>query len=275
MKHKLSSTPTTEQTGFSPPSPSLPSTLVIAGNSLEVTTCTTQSKNLAKFRRLSGKTYLDNSTGEVKEYQPRQYGSVNTADCNRAFQALRRLLLANSERIRYGQFVTLTLMDGQELTPPSLYRYFSAFWKRLHRTYPELDYIVAVEYGKENYRIHYHMFTMPAIGHRLRISEDELSLMWGRGGVRAQPIHTLDRLVNYVCSNEKRRLWALCQSPGQKLYHCSRNVNRPTVLKMSREEVDTYVREGQYTNGRATTYQVRSNDGRIYNTIYYEQFKRK
>lgn len=254
-----------------PPDPMAVSSVQKIGGTLEVTTSRSPPPNLSKYRRLSRKTYLDSSTGEVRTYRSRDKPSPNSI--NRAFKKLNRMIRAN---FTDGNGVMLTLTVANELpaTPTALYSYFGRFWRKVKYQFPSAEYVAVIE-PHQSSRFHYHVLLKLENGFMPTLSKDFVGECWTVGIVHITRIYDVVGLAGYLTSKKKRRAWVQNYVPRTRLWRSSRGIIQPITKTMNREQLEEYVKNNDFHFRGGDRIKVICDSGAVVNTITHEKFVRR
>lgn len=145
----------------------------------------------------------------------------------RAKNEIRRLINANSDI--FDKFISLTF--GPNETDLDYCHYeFKKFIQRLKYRYPDLEYIVVVEFQKRG-AVHYHMLSNLAY-----VRNSTLEKIWGHGFVWINRIDRVDNLGAYVTKYLRKDLNDE-RLKGRKCYFRSKGLKEP-IIYTQKKEVD-------------------------------------
>lgn len=261
---------------LSPPASGI-CTVIEAGNTMEVVTVQNPQGNLANYRRISGSSYVDDSTGELKHYTPRKHNSGDYHLFKRSYDELRRTILTNFTGSSSELYITLTVDSKFSADLTSLHEYFRSFWKRFHYRYPDSEYVVIAEPHKSG-RFHFHALVLNTSGEMFFIPNEDVYALWQVGFTKTAHINDVDKLASYFCTKEKQMRWSEFYCRGHRLFRCSHGIRRPSKSKMTREEVDCYAEQKGFRrySGYTCYIQQECDDGtsRTLNVITHERFRR-
>lgn len=128
------------------------------------------------------------------------------------------------------KFVTLTFKDGLGFDIKDVKQCneaFTAFIRRLKKSFPDLKYIAVVEFQDKNDRgaVHYHMIcNLPFI------KKDQLSHIWGNGFIKINAIDKVDNVGAYVVKYMNKDIDDV-RLQGLKAYNASKGLQKPVELK--------------------------------------------
>lgn len=139
----------------------------------------------------------------------------------RTRNSVRRLVLANFDN--NSKFITLTFAENvQELE--SANKEFKKFIQRMRRRYGDFKYLAVIEFQKRG-AVHYHMICdLPYVKNK------ELAEMWRNGFVKINRIKHVDNVGAYIVKYMTKDLHDE-RFAGKKAYLCSKNLDRPTVVR--------------------------------------------
>jgi hypothetical protein len=165
------------------------------GNVIDVTKMTWRPQ--VHVKRLKGNTYVNITTGEVKEYMPKIDGVQmrNRRSLRMIFTKLRQLITTNFEGGEAEKFLTLTYAQ-QHNDPAKIYKDLDIFNKRLRRAYPSIGYLHIVEpHASGNY--HVHSLLKHVDGTELNLGYKEVCKLWGHGYVTVEALNNVDNIGAY------------------------------------------------------------------------------
>lgn len=236
----------------------------ILGNTLEVVTCQTRQSNLRAFKRVTGGMYLD-QFGTSHSCNKTTTRDQQMSSLRRSFTRLRRLIRANFSGTCSEIHAILTYSGDQNWDAQQLSKDVKAFWRKLRRKYPNVQYI-AISDPHSMGAWHSHMLLKDITGKRLYITKSELETLWGKGLVRVRSLSRNHEIAGYFYKKlfDSNRLSYYPSSC--KLYHCSKGIVRPKGILMPRDEIDAFIRDGHYSFKRGCTYQILREDEEGYLT---------
>ncbi len=240
----------------------------------------------ATIKKLNKNQYVVISTGEVKEYKPKETTEKTIKNLKETFNRLRQLIRTNFTKKSKNQlFITLTYKENMT-NEKQLYKDFDAFYKRLKRKLKEhkLEYIAVAE-PQERGAWHFHIMLKSANKTNLYIDNKTLEQIWGNGYTDTQRLKSDDVGSYYVAyftdllkedekGNKKRVKGSrLNMYPkGFKFYRCSRGIKKPKEIKIQYKELE---KQG-YTNTYTTAFKLidTMQDNKILNIIQKETWKK-
>lgn len=270
---------TVEVTEFQPPSLSLESTVYQSKNWMEVVTTTNKhSNNISRYRKIGSNCFLDCSTGEVREYNSYQNTSADYSKFKRNYDELRRILSANITGNGSEYHVVLTVRPELNTSLTDVYKYFTAFRKRIQYYYSDIEYIAIAE-PHENGKYHLHVVLLLSATQHDAFNDKTIAHLWEVGFSKVGGIKNADKIINYLCSSKKRERWAKFYKPHRRLFRCSKGVIRPQPTHMTREEVNNYAKAESLYPTAASRYVVKrvleKGESQILNIVTREQFRRR
>lgn len=240
----------------------------------------------ATVKKLSKKEYLVVSTGEVKEYKPKEETTEKAIeDLKKTFTRLRQLIRTNFDNVSKNQlFLTLTYGENMR-DPEKLMKDFEIFYKRLKRKCKncKFEYIsVAEPQGRGAW--HFHIMLKAVNQKYLFIDNKVVSELWGHGWTTTEALRSDDVGSYYVAyftdildpnsKNEKKRQKGerLKYYPkGFKFYRTSRGIKKPKEISIKYEELEKQGYENTYT----TAFQIYDElEDKVLNRIQKETWKR-
>lgn len=240
----------------------------------------------ATVKKLSKKEYLVVSTGEIKEYKPKEETTEKaTENLKKTFTRLRQLIRTNFTNNSKNQlFITLTYKENMT-DEKQLYKDFDLFYKRLKYKLKEhnLEYIAVAEpQGRGAW--HFHIMLKSTNQANLYIDNKTLEKIWGNGYTDAQRLKSDDVGSYYVSyftdlleedkkGNKKRVKGSrLNMYPkGFKFYRTSRGIEKPKEIKIKYEELEKQGYENTYT----TAFEIYDElEDKVLNRIQKETWKK-
>lgn len=240
----------------------------------------------ATVKKLSKKEYLVVSTGEVKEYKPKEETTEKAIeDLKKTFTRLRQLIRTNFDNVSKNQlFLTLTYGENMR-DPEKLMKDFEIFYKRLKRKCKncKFEYIsVAEPQGRGAW--HFHIMLKAVNQKYLFIDNKVVSELWGHGWTTTEALRSDDVGSYYVAyftdildpnsKNEKKRQKGerLKYYPkGFKFYRTSRGIKKPKEINIKYEELEKQGYENTYT----TAFEIYDElEDKVLNRIQKETWKR-
>ena len=244
-----------------PPDTAISSVYILDSGVIELQTQNKSPPNLLNYRRISGTSYVDNSTGEIKEFRQ----SENRSGNKRSLSHLRRLLLHNLKGDGSELHITLTfsipVADVHELSG-----HVKRFIGRLRNRY-SIEYIAILD-AHESGNLHLHLLLLKRNGGKLFIPYCDIDSIWGHGRIWGRRVRKADNLPYYFTTKEKVERLRF-YPPRTRLFRCSAGIKKVVPLKISYKDARKLV-SGLVLN-HAKTIRVMQNNVQI-NCITYEQF---
>lgn len=248
----------------------------------------------ATIKKLDDSTYMDLTTGEIKEFNNSEYRGQLLNSLRGSIKRLRYLINNNFIGAKNELFITLTYAENMT-DPERLYDDFRKFMMRLryrYRNISSVDYISVVEpQGRGAW--HCHVLMRFNDVEKIYIPNEEIRSLWGHGFVRVNRLEDVDNIGAYVSAyltdlemegdfegdkvkrlNGKKYIKGArlhLYPPGINIYRCSRGIKPPERKVMSFKEVKNIVKDT--SPHYVKTYNVKDNE--FENTIVYYQYNLK
>ena len=235
-------------------------------SSTEIVTLLKPQQNLLNYRKIGKNSYVDLSTGELKEYRKKTSDFDKNTWLKKSIAKLIRIIDYNFAYDNSELFITLTFRTM--VTYQEARKTFVRFWERFNYHYKNCGYIMVIE-PNANGKWHLHILVKCFTGY-IAVSQSEITSLWGHGYARVKRISFRD-FGKYFAKKEKL-LRADLYPPHVKLFTASHDMVRPAVLKMSYEDALKLV-EGM-SLVRISEKSIYSDDKCI-NIILYEKYRRK
>lgn len=149
--------------------------------------------------KLDQNTYVDLSTGEIKEFNKTDNRQQNYNSLRKTFKKMRYLINNNF----YGQpnelHITLTYKENMTDTK-RLYSDFDKFMKKMkykYKSLTSLDYLSVVE-PQQRGAWHYHVLMRFNELDKVYIKSSELQAIWGQGFVKIKSLKDIDNIGAYL-----------------------------------------------------------------------------
>ena len=253
----------------------------------------------ANIKKLDSDTYVDISTGEIKEFQHSTNRQENQNSLRQTFKKL-RYLINNNFTGKGNELHIILTYKRNETDTTALYNDFKRFMTRLKRKHNDttIDYISVVE-PQERGAWHCHVLMRFNELEKVFIKNKDLKELWGQGFVTIKSLKDVDNIGAYLSAyladvevkNELEGLGKEVQiklvegkekrfvkggrlhmyPPGMNLYRKSKGIIEPTRVEMTFGKVKKEV-------GGATPHFQKSitiQDGEFENTIQYVQYNTK
>lgn len=260
--------------------------------------------NKANIKKLDKDTYLDLSTGEIKEFNHIENRQQSYNSLRQTFKKLRYLI--NNNFVGRDNELHITLTYAENMTDTKrLYTDFNRFMMRLKRKYKNdttIDYISVIEPQKRG-AWHVHMLIKFNDLTSVFVKNSDLAALWGQGFVNIKKIKGVDNIGAYLSAyltdieldndtvlkalNEKREIsekvvdgetkkfvkgGRLHMYPaGMNLYRKSKGIVFPERKKMTYENAKKVVKFGEPNYSK--TYEIETDDFK--NVITFEQYNTK
>lgn len=153
----------------------------------------------ANIKKLDNDTYLDISTGEIKEFQHSENRQQNYNSLRQTFKKLRYLI--NNNFVGQGNELHVILTYKENMTDTKrLYDDFDKFFKRLRYKFKKqtsIDYLTVVEpQGRGAW--HCHVLVRFNELEKIYIKNKELKELWGQGFVTIKSLKDVDNIGAYL-----------------------------------------------------------------------------
>lgn len=260
-------------------------------------------------KKLSADFYVDQRTGEVKEYNHTAGRIENKANVAQSLRKLRDLINANLSRPEAALWVTLTYAENMK-DSVRLYEDYRRFWQRFKyylnkQGYPPAEYIIAAEpQGRGAWHLHaLFLFQEKAPF----ISNEDISQIWGHGFTTTKSLKGIKNpglyLTAYLGDMElteaisagattghiaevqthdkqgKRQKKAIIKGArlrfypsGFNLYRTSRGIKQPEIWQTTEEEAQTFIEGAPLTYEK--TIAITDEAGTVKNIINYRQYNK-
>ncbi|WP_460292364.1 rolling circle replication-associated protein, partial [Bacillus cereus] len=154
-----------------------------------------------RIQKLDAETYVDLSTGEIKDFERTDNRSQGQNSLTKTFRRLRELINTNFVGTANELFVTLTYRgELQTNDTKKVYKDYMLFVKRLKYKYKDvstIDYINVLEpHASGNF--HMHVLLRFNDIPNIYIENSELAEIWGNGFVTIQSLKNVDNIGAYV-----------------------------------------------------------------------------
>lgn len=191
------------------------------GNYKEIVCCR-QDTNI-NITRLSKNQYIDNSTGEIKDYHYSEYKTLDSI--KRQFKNIPRFIKGYFDCDNTERFITLTY--SYIMNKPSNLSYdFKKFIKKIIRRYGKCRYIYIKEpNGKGSW--HIHSLIKRLDGKPFNITDEALRKLWGNGYAVSNEIpYNLYTLPQYfdVTRYDDKKSRLVYYPPYLNIYGCSEDM---------------------------------------------------
>lgn len=246
-------------------------TMYKCGNYQEIVCCRQNTKPI-QITKLNKNQYIDNSTGEIKDYH---HSECKTLDnIKKQFKNIPRLIKGYFDCDNTERFITLTY--SYKMNNPYLLSYdFKKFIRKINRRYGKCRYIYIKEpNGKGSW--HIHSIIKRLDGKPFYMTDETLRNLWGNGYAVSTIIpYNICTLPQYfdVTRYDDKKLRLVYYPPYLNIYGCSGDMKTEKIkgiykdLKPS-EMTKIYDSENQYI-------MVNQEDGEITSQwkTAYEQYK--
>lgn len=260
------------------------------------------------IHKLDKDSYVDLSTGEVKDFKHRKNRLGNIESVSRSLRNLRDIINANTSDQEKCLWVTLTyaanMQDEKRLYDD--YRKFNMKFQRYLKNEGlfKCEYIAAAEpQGRGAWHLHI-LFIFPEKAPFIKNAT--LSELWGHGFVSISSLMGIDnigvylsaylsdmdvikalntvdfdckkvKIVNSDSENDSRRKKAIIKGArmrlyptGFRIYRLSRGIKKPEIFKMTEAEAMQEVQGAALTFEK--TIRLKNNEDRTINQINYRHF---
>ena len=261
-----------------------------SSNKIKIKNCSKHNDNLLRYKKLSSDEYVDTDTGEILEYQKREFKTKDSI--SRSMKKLRELLLNNFNGGKNELFITLTYEDKQADFDKAVYD-LGDFWKKIKKEFQDLEYIAIIENQESRDSWHIHMWVKDTVHKKLYIPKDEIERIWNNGFVDVARITdtgikniiggykfqensngvlktgATNKVIDYMCKTKSKD-----NIPSnKKCYYKSRGIKLPTIQKMSYKEAQNVLDKNNCYLVMEKTLLIRSvNTDNILNKIKEELY---
>lgn len=231
-----------------------------------------KSNSKASIKKIDKNTYIDLSTGEIKEFEEYENRGDSKNSLYQTFKKMRYLINNNFVGAGNELFVTLTYAENMR-DPKRLYSDFDKFVKRLRYSYRDLssiDYISIVEpQGRGAW--HCHVLLKFNDVEKIYVANKDLRELWGHGWVTVKSLGDVDNIGAYLSAyladvevnpdtidllNDTGVQLKECEGkkyikggrlhmypPGINIYRCSRGIKSPDRKKMKFRDIKKIVKD--------------------------------
>ena len=246
-------------------------TMYKCGNYQEIVCCRQDTKNI-NIKRLSKNQYIDNNTGEIKEYRYSDYKTLE--NIKQQFKKIPRLIKGYFNGDSTEQFITLTY--SYTMNDPYILSYdFKKFIRKVNRRYGKCRYIYIKEPNRKG-SWHIHSIIKRLDGETFNITDEILRALWKNGyAVSTETpynIYTLPQYFDVTRDNDKKSRFVY-YPPYLNIYGCSEDVKQEKIRGLYKDlkpsgMTKIYDSENQYIK-------VNQDDGEIKGQwqTAYEQYK--
>ena len=251
------------------------------------------SRNLAKYKRISNTQYIDTESGEIKSYSNNveKYKSKELLQNN--MRKLKELILLNFDENTNAVLITLTLDENsatQDLK--EIKEYLKSFFKKLKyrfRNNYELCYIYKCEIqGNENW--HVHILLKDYNNKKIFFDNSLIYKLWGHGFTYTELVKDNKEFIAFAendssdnCNNSSiQRIASYFGKTSQilnikkyeKVFGCSRNIERAKVIDVTYEEGAKQIADENAILESSKTIEIRK-DNKILNVHKKMVYKRR
>mgnify|MGYP001607877015 CR=1 FL=1 len=267
--------------------------------------------NLSGFpvKKINKNEYVWLETGEIGEYAHSKNRSENRDSLRQTFKKIRGIINTNFNGSGNELIFTITYKLNMTDTK-RLYNDFRKFIKRLRYRYPNIDYISVVE-PQERGAWHCHVLLKFNDLKKIYIPNKDIEELWGNGFVKVKAIkNNVDNMGAYLSaylgdieiheSNAKELMKSgvsgqafevkevvidgkskmfikggrLYLYPvGMNIFRKSKGIREPVIIKAPYDKVKKIIGVGAPIYGTCT--KILDDDGKILNSITYEQYNIK
>ncbi len=260
------------------------------------------------IHKLDKDSYVDLSTGEVKDFKHRKNRLGNIESVSRSLRNLRDIINANTIDQENCLWVTLTYAENMQ-DEKRLYDDYRKFNMKFQRYLKnegifKCEYIAAAEpQGRGAWHLHI-LFIYPEKAPFIKNAT--LSELWGHGFVSISSLMGIDnigvylsaylsdmdvikalntvdfdckkvKIVNSDSENDRRRKKAIIKGArmrlyptGFRIYRLSRGIKKPVISKMTEAEAMQEVEDAALTFEK--TIRIKNNEDKTINQINYRHF---
>lgn len=151
-------------------------TMYKCGNYKEIICCRQDTKPI-QITKLNKNQYIDNKTGEIKEYHYSDYKTLE--NIKQQFKKIPRLIKGYFNGDSTERFITLTY--SYTMNDPYILSYdFKKFIRKVNRRYGKCRYIYIKEPNRKGYW-HIHSIVKRLDGKPFYMTDENLRALWGNG----------------------------------------------------------------------------------------------
>lgn len=179
-------------------SPHATVTVTKAGNVVEVQHMA-KMNNTATIKKIDNDTYIDLSTGEIKEFNKAENKSESYVSLTKTFKRLRYLINNNFQGNSNELHITLTYAENMT-DNKKLYTDFDKFMKKIKYKYRQqstVDYISVIE-PQERGAWHVHCLIRFNDLDSIFIPSNDIAKTWGHGFVTVRALKHVDNIGAYL-----------------------------------------------------------------------------
>ncbi len=239
---------------------------------------------ISRYRKVSGKGYVNLETGEYIESKARASPVTIEKKIKKSCHELRRIINLNFTGSHSEKFLTLTysciMTDYRQVNLD-----FKKFWGRFLYSYPLCQYVRIIE-PQGNGSYHLHVLIKRTDGKSLYVPLDMVKQMWNHGGAWIESLPFVDNFGAYFCpkfvsgitpvdktSKAYEKGTRVAFYPERfRLYSCSRGIQKPVPSTMTYGDLKQIVGETPPCYTYTTTIRDGQGNGDILNSITYEQY---
>lgn len=260
----------------------------ITNHIVEMTVIDNPSGNLNLYRKLDAGHYVNQQTGEIKEYQHQRSPKKNNR--NQSFNYLRKLINLNFTGQPCELHIVITYREMMT-DKRCLQKDFHRFWDKFRYHYPDCEYI-AIPEPHQTGSWHMHVLMKNLKSQRFWIPRKEIEALWGHGYVWVNRLTGNDNIGAYftvlkgqsknleISFEDKQRNDKASRIPfyptSGKAYTVSRGIQRPEILKMTYTEAIELIDFSTPCFSSATDIiLIDGETEQVVNTVYHLQFNAK
>lgn len=228
------------------------------------------NSNSCSIKKLNKYEYIVVDTGERKQFNLNK--PTSKSDVNRKLKKYENLVLANFTGGASELFVTLTCKENvTDITV--IKQYYKDFIDNLKKDYKNLEHIGLFEQTDKGCW-HIHAFLKNNNHKKLFIDHIKLLNYWGQGAVYVMQNKNTFQTLGHSKDKRDDRLERFTHFPkGERLYHKSKGIKKPTKEKMEFKDCPEY-NSANHTKVSSKTYHIRNKkNNNIINTIATEMYK--
>lgn len=266
-----------------------------ATNNIDITAMSHAENVLKRYRKKSNSEYLDTQTGEIIEYEKREYKTKK--GISRSMNKVKKYIKNNFTGAPNELFITLTLSSNIQ-DKNEIKSYFNRFWKKLKYRYEGLEYIYVIEIQEERECPHLHLLIKDLKNEHLYIKNETIQSLWGQGITKTSRIsktnihHTINEseqmqrtehlfmpqqiigiegVTSYMTKSKSKEMLP----NGMKIYSKSKGIIAPLTEKMKYQNIKDVLDDNYYKSSEYTTLIISNNTNTILNSIKKEEWKPK
>lgn len=244
------------------------------------------TKALTNIKRISKDSYVDLSTGEVREYKKSVSKADNIVAVKQSVRKIRMLILNNFTAFE-GFHITLTYSEPMSDFNTAAKDY-AKFFDRLKYYYHQysFEYLRIIEPHAKG-ACHIHVIIKSGVkGQQIRIEENVVSKLWHGGSVKVTQIYNVEGLARYfgtfhsettdqknnLKTMDKQSRWHYYPS-NVRIYSKSKGIKYPAEIVTSYADAKKLLAEYKLISDPITYHAITESDD-VVNSVLYERYKK-